>query len=163
MRRSLALVAVTSSVLLGSAALTGAGPAGARTSTITYTKQTVMVPTATVKNQLLSVSKNGAIYTFRSRAGALSRIKVGSTMLLQGYAVRDVTKTATVNHHFVATTKPAQLTDLIANGTLAWTKPVAFSKGFALGGSAVPPSARAAHTSLASRFGLHPMAGGFTL
>lgn len=162
-RRALATVTVAATALLGAAAVTGTGAADARATGITYTSKTVLVPTATLKSQLLSVSPNGATYTFRSAKGVLSKIKSGKVMLLQNLAVRDVTKTATSKGHLVVSSKPSAITDLISNGTLAWSKTINFTKGFALGGPAVPQARRA--DSLAGRFGLTPMAdgGGFTL
>ncbi len=135
---------------------------------IKYTKQTVLVPTATIKKQLLSVSPNGATYTFKSKTGALAKLKTGSVMLLEHIAVRNVTKTAKSHGHLVVSTKPAALTDLIANGTLSWNKSINFANGYGLGGSAVPAEdvRRAGGTSpsIAARFGLVPMSSkGITL
>jgi len=144
------------------------GATAPRAGGIQYTKQTVVIPTATIKKQLLSVSTNGATYTFTSRNGALARLKTGSVMLLQHVAVRDVTKTARSHGHFVVSTKPAALTDLIANGTLKWNKSINFANGYGLGGSAVPTNdvrrADGASRSVAARFGMVPMSSkGITL
>ena len=111
----------------------------AKAGRIQYTKNTVVIPTATIKSQLISVSKDGATYTFKSKQGKLAKLKAGSVMLLQDLAVRDVSKTTRSHGHFVVTTKPAAITDLIRNGKLSWNKSVDFSKGFGVGGSAVPP------------------------
>lgn len=160
-RRALAAVVAAASVLLGMAAVADAGNASARTSTFTYTKRTVVVPTATVQAQLLSVSKNGATYTFRSNSGVLAKLKAGKVMLLQGLAVRDVSKTAKVKGHFVVTSTPAKLTDVIANGTLSWNEAVPFTKGFVIGGNAVPPERVAARTvAVPSRFGMAALRAG---
>ncbi len=59
-RSAFALWAAATSALLSAAALAGAGSAVARAGTITYTGKTVLIPTATLKNQLQSVSKNRA-------------------------------------------------------------------------------------------------------
>jgi RNase P/RNase MRP subunit p29 len=161
-------VALGSGLALATVAVVPAGAAtAAKAGAIQYTKNTVVIPTSTIKSQLISVSKDGATYTFKSKQGKLARVKVGSVMLLQDLAVRDVSKTSRSHGHFVVTTTPAAITDLIRNGKLSWNKSVDFAKGFGIGGSTVPPEASApsrGEPSLAARFGMVPMAaGGITL
>ncbi len=156
-RRALAIVCVAASATLSAVVLAG-GPAAARAAAFTYTKRTVIVPTKTLHNQLMSVSRNGATYTFRSDVGMLRRLKAGKVMLAQNFAVRDVTKTARSRGHLVVTTTPAKLTDLVANGTVSWKKSLKFTNGFVIGGAAVPRT-----SSVPARFGMRPLAAGVTL
>jgi RNase P/RNase MRP subunit p29 len=168
-RRRWISVALASGLALATAAVVpDAGAAtAAKSGNIQYTKNTVVIPTATIKSQLMSVSKDGATYTFKSKQGKLAKLKAGSVMLLQDLAVRDVSKTTRSHSHFVVKTKPAEITDLIRNGKLSWNKSVDFSKGFGIGGSAVPPEPSAPSqvaSSIPARFGMVPMAaGGITL
>jgi hypothetical protein len=159
---------ITGAALAPVAGATSKGPIAASAAPsagkVTFTKQTVLVPTSTIKRQLISVSANGATYTFKSKHGVLAKLKKNSVMLLQDLAVRDVTKIAKSHGHLVVTTRPAAITDLVANGTMAWDKSISFAKGYAVGGSAVPPAAVSrtarARTSVPSRFGMVPLAGG---
>jgi hypothetical protein len=147
-------------------ALVVAAPASgaARPATsIHYTPATVVIPSATVRSQLLSVSGNGATYTFRSDAGVLGKLKKGSVMLLQDLAVRDVTGVTHPSGHLVVATNPAAITDLIENGTLSWDEPVDFADGEAIGGAAVPPESDVARNSVAARLGLDSIGDGVTL
>jgi hypothetical protein len=171
-RRRLTVAAATGLVITCAALVpvAGASTAGARAAAapgagkVTYTKQTVLVPTATIKSQLISVSANGATYTFKSRHGVLGKLKKGSVMLLQDLAVRDVTKVAKSHGHVVVSTTPAAITDLVANGTMSWNKPINFAKGFAVGGSAVPSEslsrADRASSAVPARFGMVPLSSG---
>jgi hypothetical protein len=94
----------------------------------------------------------------------LGKLKQGSVMLLQGVAVRDVTKTTVSHKHFVVTTTPAAITDLVSNGTISLRHSINFAKGFGVGGTAVPDAQtahlrRAQSSSELSKFGLVPLAG----
>jgi hypothetical protein len=160
------IAAAVSGLVLGGTGLAAAGAAPSTPSAagkITYTSRTVEIPTATVKSQLLSVSKDGSTYTFKGKNGALKHLAKGKVMLLDKLAVRDVTKTSTSHGHFVVESNPAALTDLIANGTLDWSKSLDFKDGFGVGGPAVPETRADARTSglggLAGMFGLAPMRG----
>lgn len=143
-RRTAAVVLAAGLAVAGAAAVPDASAAPRTRTTIHLTARTVKIPASTVKKQLLAVSKNGSTYTFRSRTGALGKLKAGKVMFLQNLAVRDVSKTAMSHGHLVVHTTGAHLTDLIANGTLTWNHPVAFTNGFVIGGSAVPTTARPA-------------------
>ncbi|MGC9963020.1 MAG: hypothetical protein ABSE47_14100 [Acidimicrobiales bacterium] len=141
----------------------GAARASRPDTKIQYTPATVVVTSATVKAQLLSVSSNGATYTFRSATGVLGRLAKGSVMLLQDLAVRDVTGVTHHSGHLVVATKAAAITDLIENGTLSWDEPVDFAHGVAIGGAAVPPEADVARGPVTARLGLESIAHGVTL
>jgi hypothetical protein len=164
-RRRLGSVIAVGVVLAGAASLPAAGASKAvapASGGVTYTKQTVLVPSATVKKQLMKVSADGSTFTFKSKHGVLHKLKVGSTMLLQGVAVRDVTKVAKSHGHLVVDTDPAAITDLVQNGTIAWNQKIDFSKAFAVKGAA-EPEARGLNRSVAARFGMTPLAGGKTI
>lgn len=157
-------VATTAGIVIAGLAV-AAPPSGAArpTTNIHYTPATVVIPSATVRTQLLSVSANGATYTFRSDAGVLGKLKKGSVMLLQDLAVREVTGITHPSGHLVVATNPAAITDLIENGTLSWDQPVDFADGDAIGGAAVPPEPDVARDSVAGRLGLDSIGHGVTL
>jgi len=158
------LAATTAAMVVAGLAVAAPASGAARPATsIQYTPATILVPSATVSSQLLSVSANGATYTFRSDAGVLGKLKKGSVMLLQDLAVRDVTGVTHASGHLVVATNPAAITDLIENGTLSWDKPVDFAAGEAIGGTAVPPEPGSARASVAARLGLHSIGHDVTL
>jgi hypothetical protein len=169
-RRAAAAVLAAGLAVAAAAAVPDASAAPAARTTIHFTARTVTIPASMVKKQLLSVSKDGSTYTFRSRTGALGKLKAGKVMFLQNLAVRDVSKAAMSHGHLVVHTTGARLTDLIANGTLTWKKAVSFTNGFVIGGSAVPTTARPAGrptgtvaSLLESRFGAVPLGGGHSV
>lgn len=168
--RRLTAAAATIGLTGATAAALPGQAASAAAPKIQYTARTVLVPAATVKAELMSVSPNGATYTFKNKAGVLGKLTAGKVMLLEHLAVRDVTKTAVSKGHLVVSTKPAELTDFLYNGTLTWNTAVDFAKGFAVSGGAVPKGLRPAAVpggidpAVAQRFGARPMgAGGITL
>ena len=87
---------------------------------IRLTSKTVTVDRATVKQNLLGIATNGT-FKFRRAAGALSRLKVGKVMLLQGSDALLVTKISHTGGKFLVSTKPAQLTDVISKGTITFS------------------------------------------
>ncbi|GAA1147540.1 hypothetical protein [Nocardioides aquiterrae] len=139
---AVALLSLVTPVALMAAGPTTATAAPARHSVsddaITYTPQTVLVPAAVVKQQLMKVSADGATYTFRKRAGVLAKLKKGSVMLLERQAARDVIATKVVKKHLVVRTTAAALTDLVSDGTLSWDSTLDWSHAFAISGSGVP-------------------------
>lgn len=128
----------------GSLAATAAPPTSEAASAaraadaITYTPQTVVVPAAVVRQQLMKVSADGATYTFKKRTGVLKKLKQGSVMLLEKKAARNVSAAKVVKKHLVVTTTAAALTDLVADGTLTWDSGLDWSKAFAVKGNGVP-------------------------
>ena len=134
------------------AALAGAGggvaasapPVEAVRAAVTYTPATVRVPAATVKKQLLKVSDDGATYTFKKRAGVLTKLKPGKVMLLERHSVRTVTSAKVVKKRWVVQTTPAALTDVVEDGTLSWSSGVDWAKSFAVSGAGVPGTRTAA-------------------
>lgn len=132
-----------------------------RVSTVELTDRTVVISSRLAKNQLASVSKNGAVYRFRSASGAIAKLRRNKVMLITGLAAREVTRVRTVEGRLVVTTEPAELTDVVRNGTLDLDRPIEFSRGLVLGGSAVPPQARTGlDRPLEARLGLQPLARG---
>ena len=61
------------------------------------------------------VSPDGSTYMFSSTTGPLAKLKTGGMMLLQGFAVRDVSRVSKKPPGLVVVTKPAAITDLVAN------------------------------------------------
>ncbi|WP_310963759.1 hypothetical protein [Nocardioides terrisoli] len=132
-------------------------PSRPATSRIQYTSKTVLVPKKTARQQLKSVSKDGATYTFKKRTGALRKLKPGRVMLLPHLAVRDVTKVKRHHGRLVVRTRPAAITDLVKSGSISLSSPIDFKKGFVIGRSAVPPEARERAGSVASKLGMVPL------
>ena len=161
LRRRLLAGATTTALAVTTAAVVPEVAAhAARTGGVQLTSKTVVVPTATIKQQLLSVSKDGSTYTFKTKHGVLGKLKPGKVMLLQHLAVRDVTKASISHGHFVVSTTPAKITDVVQNGSLSLSSPIDFSKAFVVGGAAVPPESgpTRASSSLAAKFGMTPLA-----
>jgi hypothetical protein len=109
---------------------------------VSYTSKTVDVDRATVAANLLSVSPDGT-YTFSGDTGALAQLAAGKVMLLEGTDVEDVTSVSHSSGHLVVQTTPADLTDLIQNGHIAFSAPM--NAGDAIGisssGAVAPPTA----------------------
>ncbi len=164
--RRAALFVLCTALVLGTAALPAAASAGpapvtasvSPSSGVELTSKTVVISRRLAKKQLTSVSKDGAVYRFKSVTGALTKLRKGKVMLVSGLAARDVTKTRKVHGHLVVRTAPAELTDVVRNGTLDLDKAIDFSRGVVLGGAAVPPEARVGvHVPLLQRAGLQPL------
>jgi hypothetical protein len=155
----LAVAATAGLALTATNAIPSASAVPTHASNIQYTSKTVLIPTQTIKQQLVSVSKDGATYTFKSKHGVLAKLEPGKVMLLQHLAARDVQKVKTSHGRFVVSTTPAALTDLVQNGSLSLNSPIDFSKGFVVSGSSVPPEFSAQpRTSLPAKFGMVPLA-----
>lgn len=159
-RRTLAVAAAVGLTVSAAAAIPATSAGAARANSIQYTSNTVVISTQTIKSQLVSVSKDGVTYTFKSNHGILAKLKPGKVMLLTHLAARDVKKVNTSHGHFVVSTTPAELTDLVQNGSLSLNSPVDFSKGFVIGGTAVQPEdvSRDGSSSIAAKFGMIPLA-----
>ncbi|ABL82313.1 MULTISPECIES: hypothetical protein [unclassified Nocardioides] len=152
-----AAVAALSLALSGVGAAGGPAPATAapasatpgKAGAVTYTPNTVVVPAALVRDQLMRVSKDGATYTFKKRTQALRKLQKGSVMLLERVAVRNVLSVKIVRTRLVVKTTDASLTDFVADGTLAWDSALNWAKAFPVSGAGVPlrPGARAADGS----------------
>ncbi len=139
------------------------GP-GTRAVGLKYSRATVIIPPSLVAADLKAVSADGTTYTFSSMTGPLAKLKPGSVMLLQGFAVRVVTSVSKQPAGVVVVTTPAAITDLIKNGTLTWNTPINLAQAYAVGGSAVPvESLRRQHAGtqapIAARFGLDALTG----
>jgi hypothetical protein len=157
---------LSTTVVLGTAALpasardhdTPTTAASSRTDAVELTDRTVVISRKLADRQLTSVSPDGAVYKFKSATGDLAKLRKGKVMLVSGLAARDVTKISKPSGHLVVRTVPAELTDVIQNGTLDLDQPIDFSDGLVLGGAAVPPQARVGtQRPLAQRFGLQPL------
>ncbi|HTX01805.1 MAG TPA: hypothetical protein VMD59_23685 [Acidimicrobiales bacterium] len=96
---------------------------------LTYTKNTVVIPAAVVAAELLSVSADGSVFTFKNASGPLAALKAGKVMLLQGKAVADVTSAAVAGGHLVVHTSPPGLSDFIQSGTVDVDAPISFAGG----------------------------------
>jgi hypothetical protein len=114
---------------------------------VAYTSNTVVVDRATQASSLIAISPDGT-YTFSSASGPLARLAPGKVMLLEGTDVAIVTSVTTGSGNLVVKTKPAQITDLVKNGHIAFTTPVNFATAIPMTdtsagtqGSPVSPSA----------------------
>ena len=165
------VAALTAAVALGAAGLPASAqeheaPAAttpARAETVQLTDRTVVISKKLADQQLISVSEDASVYRFKSATGALAKLRKGKVMLVSGLAAREVTRVRTVNGRLVVSTVPAELTDVVQDGTLSLDKPIDFTRGLVLSGDGVPPQARVGvDRPLAQRFGLRPLsrAGG---
>jgi hypothetical protein len=110
------------------AALNGmatASPAAA----LTYTANTVVIPRAVVRAQLIGIAPGG-IFKFKRAAGPLAQLKPGKVMLLQGSAAGIVTAARTQNHHLIVSTRDATLGQVVRSGTIAINVAPDFRKAF---------------------------------
>jgi hypothetical protein len=92
---------------------------------VAYTPDTVVIDRAIQESSLIAISPDGT-YTFSSAAGPLGQLAAGKVMLLEGTDVASVTGVTTRGGQLIVTTKPAQITDLVENGHIAFTTPVNF-------------------------------------
>lgn len=170
--RNMAVGALCAAVALGAAATDPSAQAdpgrsatvhdraSARGTAIDLTSKTVVVSRKLARQQLSSVSKDGATYKFRSAVGPLSRLRAGKVLLVTGLAARDVTHVTKRDGRLTVVTTPADLTDVVQDGTLPLAHTIDFTKGLVLGGASVPPERAIARRPLPERFGLQPLSRG---
>ena len=144
-RRILAALVAALSLVLSSIGVAGApgsataAPVAAVDEPFSYTAETVVVPAKVVRAQLVKVSADGAKYTFRKRAGVLKKLRTGSVMLLERVAARNVLSAKVQRTgRLVVKTADAALTDVVADGKLAWDAPLDWTKAFPVSGAGVP-------------------------
>jgi hypothetical protein len=94
---------------------------------VAYTPNTVVIDRGTQMSSLIGISSDGT-YTFSSDTGPLARLAAGKVMLLEGTDVAIVTGVTSRGGDLIVKTKPAQITDLVKNGHIAFTTPVNFAK-----------------------------------
>ena len=112
--------AVVFVLLVSSVQAAGAAQIRSHESGIRLTAKVVIVARSTVRQNLLGIAANGT-FRFRRAAGALSRLRVGKVMLLQGSDALLVTKLAHSGGKLLISTKPAQLTDVISKGKITFS------------------------------------------
>jgi hypothetical protein len=102
---------------LGMACAAGAGAAGLHSTTngVRFTSKTIVIPRAVVRKNLIGIAGNGT-FKFKHAAGALSRLRVGKVMLLQGADAVVVTKVKRQHGALLVTTKAAKVTDVLSRG-----------------------------------------------
>jgi hypothetical protein len=108
---------------------------------IHFTSKTIMVDRATVRKNLIGISADGT-FKFKQAAGALSRLKPGKVMLLQGSDALVVTSIGHSHGKLLVHTKPAKLTDVISKGHITFSGAPDFRKAV-LSKIVVPPSKHA--------------------
>jgi hypothetical protein len=113
---------------------TGAGRERARpavqvVSGVTYTPGTVVVPRSVVSAELIGIGRDGT-FRFKSAAGPLAKLKVGSVMLLEGSAAGTVTALQDQNGELVVTTKDAPLTAIVSSGSISFSGVPEMSQAF---------------------------------
>ena len=89
-----------------------------RESGIRFAPGTVVISRSTVGSELEGISKAG-VFEFKSAGGGLSALKVGHVMFLQGADALVVTHLAHEGSKLFVSTKPATLTQLIADGHIS--------------------------------------------
>lgn len=97
---------------------------------VAYTPNTVVIDRAIQQSNLIGIAPDGT-YTFSSDTGPLAQLKPGKVMLLEGTDVAMVTGVSTSGGNLIVKTKPAQITDLVKNGHIAFTTPVSFANAIA--------------------------------
>jgi hypothetical protein len=100
----------------------------------------VVVSAATVAANLVSVSNDGSTFVFKSPAGALSQLKAGKVMLLQGYTVAVVVSVSHSGSRLTVTTRPAALTDIFQTADITFSEPIDFGNVFGTLSSGSAPS-----------------------
>lgn len=86
---------------------------------ITLTDQTVIVR-GNAGTTLKSIASNGTTLTLDGSAEGVDRLKPGSVMLLTGITVVKVASVSLSGGDVVIEAEPAEITDLISEGELAW-------------------------------------------
>jgi hypothetical protein len=96
---------------------------------LAYTSNTVVIPRAVVRAQLIGIAPGG-VFKFKQAAGPVARLKPGKVMLLQGSAAGIVTAVQTQNHHLIVRTRNATLGQVVRSGTIAINVAPDFTKAF---------------------------------
>jgi hypothetical protein len=107
---------------LGMACAAGAGAAGLHSTTngVRFTSKTIVIPRAVVRKNLIGIARNGT-FKFKHAAGALSRLRVGKVMLLQGADAVVVTKIKRQHGALLVATKAAKVTDVLSRGRVKFS------------------------------------------
>jgi hypothetical protein len=96
---------------------------------VTYQPETVVIDPATTKKSFEGISADGAILVFNTSAPAITGLKAGSVLLLQGVALKKVVAVETEGDSIIVATKPATLTDAIQDGHIHFEAPITFDAG----------------------------------
>jgi len=116
---------------------------------VTYTSKTVVVDKATVKQNLIGLSKDGKTFQFKRAAGALAKLKAGKVMLLQGTDAVLVSKVSRSKGKLLVSSRAATLPDLVKSADINFTGPVNFEKAFLVRTDAQASKGRAAERFVA--------------
>jgi hypothetical protein len=111
------------------------------TDKVSYTSKTVNVDRATVAANLIGISPDGT-FTFSGDSGPLGQLAAGKVMLLEGTDVEDVTGVSHSGGHLVVKTAAPKLTDLVQNGTIAFSAPMSMANmlGITESGDVIQPT-----------------------
>jgi hypothetical protein len=123
MPRRITGVLVVVAVFVGAAG--GCAPAAlaaikARETGLQYTAKTVKVARSVVRRNLIGISADG-IFKFKHATGALSGLKRGKVMLLEGSDALLVTAISHSHGKLLVHTKHAGLTDVLSKGTISFS------------------------------------------
>ncbi len=137
MKRLIALGAMCTGLVV--AGLPGAAtarpqPAGSPSATqvasgLVYTPNTVVVPRDVVSANLIGTGPGGT-FTFKRAAGPLARLKVGSVMLLEGWAAGTVTALRAQHGQLTVLTRDAPLSAFVSSGSISFSGTPDVSQAF---------------------------------
>jgi hypothetical protein len=102
-------------------AVAAAGKVSSKETGVKYTSKVVVIPRSTVKKDLSGVSVTTGVFKFKHASGPLAKLKPGKVMLLQGADALLVTKVSKSHGDLLVSTKPANLTDVISSGKIAFS------------------------------------------
>jgi hypothetical protein len=115
---------------LGDVALAaGTAPTASAAGALTFTADTVVIPAAVVRSQLIGIAPGG-VFKFKHASGPLGQLKPGKVMLLQGSAAGIVTAVQTKSGQLIVTTRDATLGQVVESGTIPIDVAPDFSKAF---------------------------------
>lgn len=104
-----------------------AGAAAATTTyDVTYTDNTAVIDSATVTNDLISVSDDQSLFRFKAGASKVEQLQPGQVVIFSGKALRKVVAVSQDGGDILVTTERATLDKAIKDGTVAWSYPVSW-------------------------------------
>jgi hypothetical protein len=114
---------------------------------VQLTAKTVVVPRALARRNLIGIARDGT-FKFRHATGALRQLKPGKVMVLEGSDGAIVKSVSHKRGRLLVHTKPAQLSDVISSGHIAFSGVPDVRKGIAINTVAAPATAAGAAVGL---------------
>jgi hypothetical protein len=118
---------------------------------VTYRPDLVQVDHASVAQSIVAISPDGSTYVFDHAPASVLSASPGTTVLLEGFALRKIVSVETNGEFALVQTAPAGLTDAISDGTIAWDHTITFgSSGQISDDSAPRPDAKTGSDAIES-------------